>query len=410
MPAADDPGAGREPIKEPTRIGASASPVAFQERTLLAALLFGNFVIGTGILLPPGMLTELAAGLSISVPQAGALMMVSGIVCAVTAPLTAAFTSHVDRRQLLVATLALACLCNIISALASGFTALIVARLGIALAAAVFTPQAASTLGALLSPERRAHGITMIFIGWSLATVAGMPFGGLIADWAGWRSAFAVLALLCAMTTVWVWVAVPGGVSIPRLNSASWRTVVTSPALMLVLLVTVLNGSGHFTQFIYLNPTLKQALGASTTLVTLVIVWFGCAATLGNVAATRLVSRFGASTSAGLTLAIMVAGLGLWGVDESNLWWVLLGTTLWGLGTFSTMSMQHARLAAYAPDLTSATIALNTSAIYIGQALGASIGGGLISAGAIDWLAWTSAAILISAVVMSVVASRWERH
>lgn len=48
---------------------------------------------------------------------------------------------------------------------------------------------------------------------------------------------------------------------------------------------------------------------------------------------------------------------------------------VWGLGFASTNSMQQARLVAAAPPLASASVALNTSVLYIGQAIGSAIGG-----------------------------------
>src|SRR5260221_7618361 len=91
------------------------------ERRVLAALLFGNFVIGTGVLLPAGMLTELSSSFSVSIPVAGSLMLVSGIVVAIGAPLAAAFTSGIDRRLLLIVSMALYALCHALSATAPSF-------------------------------------------------------------------------------------------------------------------------------------------------------------------------------------------------------------------------------------------------------------------------------------------------
>lgn len=398
MPAADTPGAG------------SRFYSGRRETALLAVLMFGNFVVGTGILLPAAMMTDLARGLSVSLADAGALMLVSGVVCAAGAPLAAAATTTVDRRYLLVSTLVLAAAANAASAAAGSIGTLNTARIGVAIAAAIFTPQAASALGALLPPERRGRGITMIFIGWSLATVCGMPLGNLIAETAGWRTAYVLLAVLSVLAAAAVWLAMPGGVRVPRLDGAAWRQVLTSPALLLVLLVTAINGTGHFTHFTYLNPSLKRSLEASGTLMTAILVWWGLAATLGNVAAARLVHRAGAPRAAIVTLLSMVLGLAVWGLADSTLAAVFVAATLWGGGTFATMSIQQARLAATAPDLTSASIALNTSAIYIGQAAGATLGGAMISSGRMEQLAFAGAAILVGAVAVSLIAMRFERR
>ncbi len=380
-----------------------------RERALLFALLAGNFVVGTGVLLPAGMLSELALGLDIPLSTAGWLLVASGFVVALGAPLIAAFTSAIDRRAILVFALALHGAAHIAAALAPDFAMLMASRVALAIAAAIFTPQAAATVGVLLPPERRAQAITMIFIGWSFATVGGMPLGGYVASAFSWRTAFAIVAVLSVLTAIVLAMTVPKGVRIPRLSAASWVSVATSPALLLVLLVTVLNGTGQFTFFTYLNPSLKASLGASTALLTFVLAWYGLSATAGNIIASRFVSRIGPARSAFVTLLAMAAGLALWGAGAGTLAIILCAASLWGLGTFATNSIQQARLAGLAPDLTSASIALNTSAIYLGQALGSGLGGKLIDARMMAHLPWAGAGILLTAALVSLLAQRHER-
>jgi predicted MFS family arabinose efflux permease len=84
---------------------------------------------------------------------------------------------------------------------------------------------------------------------------------------------------------------------------------------------------------------------------------------------------------------------------------VLLAAAVWGLGNFATNSMQQARLAGLAPALASASIALNTSAIYLGQAIGSGLGGQLITAGQMPNLPWAGAAILLISAGVSVLAA-----
>ena len=391
------------------RSDAAAAPLSpARESALLWALLLGNFVVGTGILLPAGMLTDLAQGLSVSVPAAGGLLLASGIVVAIGAPLIAAITSNADRRLLLVASLVLYAIAHAVSALASSFEIVMAARLALAISAAIFTPQAAATVGALLTPERRSSAITFVFVGWSLATVGGMPLGGYVAHAFGWPLAFAIVAVMSVLAAVAVYLTVPRGVRIAPLSLASWKRVLTSNALMTVLLVTILNGTGQFTLFTYLSPSLKSSLSADAALVTLILAWYGIAATLGNVVATRLVTNIGPARSALVALLGMASGLGLWGLGAHMLFAVLVAATLWGLGTFATNSIQQARLAGLAPELTSASIALNTSAIYFGQAAGSGLGGALINAGAMPWLPWAGAAILLIAAAVSAFAMRYE--
>ncbi len=388
-------------------LGTSSNPA--RDRAMLWALLLGNFVTGTGVLLPAGMLSELATGLNVTLPAAGGLLLASGILVALGAPLIAAFTSAVDRRLLLVLAMAIYVVSHIAAALSPNFEMLMASRVAMAVAAAIFTPQAAATVGALLPPEKRSSAITMIFIGWSLATVGGMPLGGYVADAYGWQAAFWVVAGLSVVAAAAIWMTVPPGVRIAPLSAASWKQVLTSKALMTVLLVTVLNGTGQFTFFTYLNPSLKASLGASAALLTFVLAWYGVAATAGNVLASNVITRIGPARSALWTLLAMASGLALWGAGADVLAVVLAAATLWGLGTFATNSIQQARLAGIAPELTSASIALNTSAIYFGQATGSGLGGMLIKAEAMPYLPWVGSVIILIAAAVSTVAQRFER-
>jgi MFS transporter, DHA1 family, inner membrane transport protein len=378
------------------------------ERRVLAALLFGNFVIGTGVLLPAGMLTELAHDLGVSVPTAGTMMLASGVVVAIGAPVAAALTTTIDRRLLLTASMAFYVLCHLASAAASSFAVLILLRVFLAVPAAIFTPQAAATVSALLPPQRRSAAITTIFIGWSLASVAGVPLGGYVGHALGWRAALLIVAVLAVVATVAVAFTVPRNVVSVPLSSASWREVLTSKALMTVLLVTFINGTGQFTLFTYLTPYLDGRLTDDPVIITLILAWYGISATIGNVLATRGLALIGASRSALITLLIMATGMSAWGLLSGTLVGALFATTIWGFGTFATISIQQARLAGIAPPLTSASIALNTSAIYFGHATGSAIGGALIGVGSLLVVPYVGAAILVLAAAVSLSAERWE--
>ena len=380
-----------------------------QQRRTIVALLFGNFVIGTGILLPAGMLTDLADAFQITVPAAGMLMVASGIVVALGAPLIAAFTSSIDRRAILAFSLLLYVAGHALAAFSTSFEMLVATRVLIAIGAAIFTPQAAATLGALVPADRRASAITLAFVGWSLATVAGMPMGGLIAHTIGWAAGFVIMAVISAIALIAVWISVPPRVQIAPLSVTSWRAVATNPALMLVLLVTILNGSGQFTLLTYLNPSLKASLAADPTEVALILAWFGVWATVGNVIASRFVARIGPGQVVTASLIMIFLALGLWGVSANVLPLVLGAAALWGLGTFSSNSVQQARLSAMAPDLASASVALNTSAMYIGQGTAAALGGSLIKVGHMAALPLAGAAIILAAATLSGFVLAWRK-
>src|SRR5690606_21223287 len=94
----------------------------------IRALAFGNFAIGTGVMVMVGMLDLVAAGLSVSVPLAGQLVSIGAAITCIGAPLAAALTSRIDRRRLLASSLALSAAGHLLCALSPGFAALTIAR------------------------------------------------------------------------------------------------------------------------------------------------------------------------------------------------------------------------------------------------------------------------------------------
>lgn len=379
-------------------------------RLALWALFAGNFIIGTGIMLPAGMLNDLSAGLGVSPARAGLLLIAGGLVIGFGAPFFATFTSRLDRRVLLSGSLAFYALGHALSALAPDFTSLVALRAVSVISAGLFTPQAAATLGLMLPPEKRAAAVAFIFIGWSIASVAGMPSGSLIAAFAGWRTAYALMAVLALVSAVLVWRTLPAGLRTPPLSLSAWRAVFFDPVLILILLVTLASGAGQFTLSGYLVVIYKEVLAASPTLIALLLSSFGVAGVAGNFLAARLVGRLGVETLIVAALSAILLGLVVFGSTFGLLAGAAMSAALWGLGTFSSNSLQQSRLITHEPALAAASVALNTSTIYLGQAIGAATGARLMAGQALVWLAPVAASFLILAIALSLLAGRLTRH
>lgn len=380
-----------------------------QSRRTLWALLVGNLLIGTGVLLPAGLLAVMMADLGIGAGRAGLIVTVGGLVVGFGAPMLAGLTSQVDRRLLLTLALGLYVLGHLGAALTGNFTLLLAFRAVTVVGAAIFTPQAAATVGLLVPPDRRGGAIAFIFIGWSLASVLGIPLGALAGEALGWRATFAIMAGLSGLGALMVWRVVPGGLRVEALALASWVRVLTDLRLLCVLAVTLFSMSGQFTLFTYVAPILTEAYGLGAEVVGLTFLASGAAGVLGNFAAARLAGRFGIENSILLALVCVCAGMLViwtgWGVYMA----FLLGVCLWGLGGFAANSLQQSRLVAMAPALASATVALNTSVVYLGQSLGSATGSQLIAAGPGARMALAGAGFACVAAVLSVGAQRWRR-
>jgi MFS transporter, DHA1 family, inner membrane transport protein len=378
-------------------------------RFALWALLFGNLVIGTGVLLPAGLLSAFMADYAVNAGRAGSLMFVGGLVVGIGAPVLAGLTTRVDRRVLLVLSLGIYAFGHLGATLTTDFTTLLFFRAVTVVGAAIFTPQAAATVGLLVPAEQRGGAIAFIFIGWSLASVLGIPLGSVLGDAIGWRQTFLLMAGLSVLAAGLVWAVLPDGLRVQRIDLSAWVRVLTDLRLLVVLAVTMFAMSGQFALFTYVAPVLKEAYAQTAQGVALTFLIVGVAGVCGNFAASRLAGWFGVERSILLALSLIAMGLAIvalgWGVYGA----FLLGGCLWGLGGFASNSLQQSRLVGLAPVLASATVALNTSFVYLGQSLGSAAGGRLIVGGPSSVMAWAGFGFILCAMGLSVWAARMGR-
>ncbi len=372
----------------------------------LWALMVGNFVIGTGVMVVPGTLNDISTSLGVSIPQAGQLITAAAILMGVGAPLFATLVAGWDRRRLLAWSLMWYGLLHAACALAPHYAALLPLRVLAVIAPAVFTPQAAASVGLLVPDHQRGRAITFVFLGWSVASVMGMPLSAWIGGELGWRWAFGLVAVLSLASGLWVWRAMPDGIRPAALSRQSWGTTLGSAPLMMAVGVTLLFAFGQFTLFSYFAPYFAQTLGLGGGGLSLLFLWFGAFGLLGNVLVTRWIDRTGAARAVLLTLGLIALSLLLWPLGRDSWWLQALVVVPWALGCFSANSAQQARLVHQSPVLAPATVALNTSAMYGGQALGAALGGLLIAQGQMLNLHWVGLGVMLLAMALSVWTGR----
>ncbi len=372
---------------------------------VLWPLLFGNLVIGTGVMVVPGTLNQISESLQVSASTAGQLISAGALLMCIGAPLFASVVAGWDRRRLLTACMLWFGALHLMSAAMPDFGSLMVSRVLALVSPAIFTPQAAACVGLLVTPAQRGRAVTFVFLGWSAASVLGMPLAALVGGLAGWRFAFVMVAVCSLASAAWVWRTMPDGVKPPALSRAAWGQALQSPALMLCILVTLLYSAGQFVLFSYFAPYFKTHLNVTPVELSALLAWFGMFGFFGNVWVSRHIDRLGAARAVGIGIACMVLSLAAWPLGNSVAMAALVMVP-WALGCFASNSAQQARLLEIAPHLGSASISLNTSAMYAGQAFGAASGGWLVANGQLTRLSSAGVVILLLALMTSWIASR----
>jgi predicted MFS family arabinose efflux permease len=371
-------------------------------RLVPTALLLGNFVIGVSIMAPAAMLNELSRDLSVSIGQASLLVTLGAAVLCLGSPLLSWATSRMDRRTLLCAILVIVVAAHLAAAFTTSFAVLLALRLVMVAAAAPFTPQAAGVVGLILPLDRRASAIAYVFLGWSLAAAAGLPLMTAIASRFGYSWCFILIAVIAALSCALLMWRLPAKLHTPAVDLKAWGELFRNRLVLLLLLVTVLQMTGQFVIFAFIGPLLAQLTHAGPDAIGIAFALYGVGGFLGNLAATQVVGRLGTFRTSLMSTGSVSVGIAVWAAGAGSYPLMAAGVLIWGLGFAAANSMQQARLVAAAPAQAGSAVALNTSALYIGQGLGTAIGSALFVHAHYLPMGYLAAAVMIAALALIV--------
>jgi predicted MFS family arabinose efflux permease len=372
--------------------------------TFLVWLTVGAFAIGTEGFMIVGLLPALARDLNVGVPAAGHLVTAFSLAYAISAPVMAVLTSGLERRRLLAIAMGGFALANLIAGLASGYAGLLAARLLLALSAASFMPAASGYAAALGGQKRRGRALSMVTNGLTLAIIAGVPLGVLVGERFGWRAAFLGVASLAAFSLIGILAWLPPQPPGATTSLGERLTLATRCDVLAVLATTTLTVAGTFTVYTYLGVFLAAVVGLRPEGLALVLLGFGLASAvgtrLGGSAADRWGARPAVIISGGLVLlAYLALSLGA-AFGSTRAMPVLLPVILlWGLSSWGVITAQQARLVALAPTMATVSLSLNSSAIYLGSAMGSTMGALVIADGAVGQIGWVAAGFSLAALV-----------
>jgi MFS transporter, DHA1 family, inner membrane transport protein len=370
------------------------------------ALMFGNIVTGCSILAPAGMLIELSSDLGVPIDTAGLLVTFGAIMLCIGSPLTAWLTSRIERRALLTATLAVLALGNAASAFASGYTTLLIIRLVMLAIGALYTPQAAGTAALIVPAEKRGGTIAYVFLGWSLAAAIGLPLITFMASRYGWRAAYGGISVVSVVSFLLLIWRLPAGLVGTRVDLKTWTDLGRNRTVIALLAITTLLMCGQFVVFTFMGPLLSQLTQAGPNAVGLVFAIYGVCGFIGIAIVTRIVDSWGAYNSSVLAVLLVTAGIAGWALSAGQYLPMAASVAIWGLGFASSNSMQQVRLVAAAPPMASASVALNTSFLYIGQAIGSAIGGFLYAHEMLHGVGYAGTAFAVLALAIVILTRR----
>lgn len=360
----------------------SLSPLApGRLRLVILAMSLGAFAIGTTEFASMGLLPQIARDLEVSIPQAGMLITLYALGVVVGAPLVTIAAVRIPRARLLVLLIALIGLGNLLSAMALDFTMLAAARFLSGLPHGAYFG-VASLVAARLSPAgQRARSVSLVMLGLTIATMLGVPASTALGQSIGWRSAYVIVVVIAAATTLAIWRLVPepegaGSTSSIRGELGALRRA----QVWFALGIGSIGFGGMFAVYSYIGEIVPGVMGLGERAVPLALFVFGLGMTLGNLLAGRLADRSIYGTIFfGLTgMAISLAVFGLVAQNAIAGMVVLLAIAI--TSQMMGPSLQLFLLDA-SPDAPSLAAALHHSALNIGNSLGAALGAAVLAAG-----------------------------
>ncbi|MFF8446153.1 MFS transporter [Streptomyces leeuwenhoekii] len=347
----------------------------------LLALAVGAFGIGTTEFVMMGLLPDVADDLHISIPTAGHLVSAYALGVVIGAPLLAAATARLSRRTVLIGLMVLFVAGNALSAFAPGHHSLLAARFLSGLPHGAFFGVGAVVATTMVAPERKARSVSLMFLGLTVANIAGVPAATLMGQHLGWRATFlgvsAIgLAAIAALALL-----------VPRDRADASATGVRgelaalrSLPVWLALATTVAGFGALFSAYSYITPMLTDTAGFADASVTLLLALFGVGATAGNLLGGRLADHSLRATLFG-GLVSLLAVLALFPLLMRTEAGAAVAVALLGMAAFVTgspLQLMVMEKAAAAPSLASSA---NQAAFNLANAGGAWIGGLALAAG-----------------------------
>lgn len=380
----------------------------------LFALMIGAFAIGTTEFVIVGLVPTIAQNLAISVPSAGLLVSLYALSVAVSAPLLTAMTARWQRRNVLLFLMAIFVVGNFLAWQATNFSTLIGARIVTGLAHGVFFSIGSTIATQLVTKEKAAAAIAMMFTGLTVALVTGLPLGAYIGQHFGWQTTFLAVMSLGVIAFIGALLFVPKNLQQPEpVKLIQQLDVIRSPRLLLVYAMTALGYGGTFVLFTFLSPMLQQLSGFNGNDVSLILVGYGIAVALGNMLGGKLADKLGTIRSLKYIFSVQMLVLFSFYFTAQSAWAVLISTMLLGLTSFATVPplqllvVEQAKIDA--PQSVDVASGLNIAAFNLGITIGSGIGGQVVAKLGLLDTAWVGAIILAITLLLVSLFNRMQQ-
>ncbi|TDF97993.1 MFS transporter [Paenibacillus piri] len=374
-------------------------------RLTIYVLALGVFLTATSELVVAGILRVLAQDLNISIAVAGQLITAYSLAFAIGTPVLVSLTSRMERRKVLIGSLAAFILGCLASFWSPDISTLIAARIILGVSSGVYIVVAFGAAAKIVPPEKLGSAISTIVLGFSSAMILGVPIGIVVTNWLSWQAIFLILGLFSLAITFVISRLLPEIEGDAPISFRQQFKVLGSVVIVSGLFLSFFRESGNSVLFTYLTPFMQDILHIKASSISIIMLAFGIFGAVGTRLGGYSIDRWGAARIIAFSTIVHAAVLALLPLYAESTIIGLVLISVMVISLFMAGPATQTYFIQQAPQSSGLILSVNTSIIHLGLAAGAGAGGALINANStVLYNPWMASLVVALALVSALVS------